>query len=60
MDTARWWNILPSEFYNLNREDKLDCLALYEISWRIESINNYEQAEEAKRNAKKGGKGKKG
>lgn len=29
-------------------------LALYEISWRYEAINSYEQAEEAKRNAKKG------
>lgn len=60
LDTARFWNLTPSEFYQLDKDDKLDCLALYEIDWRVQAINNYEQAEESKRAAKKDRKGKRG
>lgn len=49
LDAARWWGILPSQFYKLDREDKLDTLALYEISWRVEAINSWEANEESKR-----------
>jgi len=56
LDATRFWNLIPSQFYNLDREDKLDCLAFYEISWRIEAINAYEAHEEAKRSAKKRGR----
>jgi hypothetical protein len=38
----------------MDKEDRLDTLALYEIDWRVQAINAYEQAEETKRNAKKG------
>lgn len=54
LDAARWWGLIPSQFYALDKDDKLDTLAMYEIDWRIQAINNYEQAEEAKRHAKKG------
>lgn len=53
LDAARWWGLVPSQFYSLSRDDKLDCLALYEIDWRYQAINAWEQAEEAKRNANK-------
>lgn len=60
LDAARWWGLIPSRFYSLDRDDKLDTLAMYEIDWRIQAINSYEQAEESKRAAKKGRKGKRG
>ncbi len=55
LDVARFWNLTPSQFYNLNRNDRLDCLALYEIDWRYQAINSYESNEEAKRKSKKKG-----
>ena len=54
-DAARWWGnfTTPNEFESLPKDDKLDIIALYEINWRIEAINNHEQAEEIKRSANK-------
>ena len=53
-DVARWWNYRTlSEFESLPNEDKLDLIALHEISWKVEAINGYEQSEEMKRNTKK-------
>lgn len=53
-DAARWAGFkLLSEFEDLSKDDKLDVIALYEINWRIEAINNWEQSEEIKRSANK-------
>lgn len=53
-DVARWWGYKSlSEFEELPKDDKLDTLALYEIDWKVTAINNYEQAKEMERNAKK-------
>lgn len=53
-DVARWWNYKTlSEFEALPKEDKLDIIALYEIDWKVQAINSYEESEEMKRNAKK-------
>ena len=52
-DAAKWVSRLLSEFEALSKDDRLDILALYEIDWKVTAINNYEQSEEMKRNAKK-------
>ena len=38
---------IPSEFDKLSKEDKLDIVAHYEIHWRIQAINDYEQNQAA-------------
>lgn len=53
LDAAKWWGLIPSQFYELSKEDKLDLLAMYEIDWRIQAINNWEANEKAKRHAKR-------
>lgn len=60
LDAAHWWGLIPSQFYHLDRDDRLDILAMYDIHWKIEAINNFEQAQESKRAAKKGRRGKRG
>lgn len=53
-DAGRWAGFkLLSEFEELPKDDKLDVIALYEINWRIEAINNWEQSEEIKRSSNK-------
>mgnify|MGYP001607598034 CR=1 FL=1 len=53
-DAARWAGYkLLSEFEALPKDDKLDTLALYEIDWKTTAINNYEQAKEMERTARK-------
>lgn len=53
-DVARWWGHKSlSEFEALMKDDKLDLIALHEISWKVEAINSYEQNEEMKRSVKK-------
>ena len=53
-DVARWWGYRSlSEFEVLDKDDKLDVLALYEIDWKVTAINNYEQAKEMERTARK-------
>jgi len=53
-DVARWWGYRSlSEFEELAKDDKLDVLALYEIDWKVQVINNYEQAQEMQRSVKK-------
>lgn len=53
-DAAKWAGFKTlSEFEELPKDDKLDVIALYEINWRIEAINNWEQAEEIKRSSNK-------
>ncbi len=53
-DVARWWGYKSlSEFEILEKDDKLDVLALYEIDWKVTAINNYEQAKEMERSARK-------
>lgn len=48
-DAARYWGLIPSQFYSLDRDDKLDCLALYEIGWRVEAVNDWERNEKMNR-----------
>lgn len=53
-DAARWAGYRTlSEFDGLDKDDKLDIIARYEINWRYEAINAYEQAEESKRLAQR-------
>lgn len=53
-DVAKWWGYKTlSEFEALPKDDKLDVLALYEIDWKVTAVNNYEQAKELERSAKK-------
>lgn len=54
-DAARWWGSFKtfSEFEALPKDDKLDLLALYEISWKVEAVNNWEQSEEIRRSTNK-------
>jgi len=53
-DAAKWAGFkLLSEFESLPKEDKLDTIALYEISWKVEAINSYEANQEMQRSAKK-------
>lgn len=56
---ASWGCPTPEAFKSLSKDDKLDILARYEVRWRIDAINSYEQMEEAKRNAKKPRRGRK-
>lgn len=57
LDAAKWWGCeSPSAFYNLDKEDRLDILALYELDWRISAINNHEQNEEMKSKNRRRGK----
>jgi len=53
-NAARWAGYRAlSEFEELPKDDRIDVVARYEINWRYEAINAYEQAEEMKRNTKK-------
>jgi len=53
-DVARWWGYRTlSEFESLVKDDKLDVIALYEIDWKVQAVNSYEQAKEMERNTKK-------
>jgi len=53
-NAARWAGYrLLSEFEVLEKDDRLDVVARYEIDWRYNAINSYEQAEEMKRTVKK-------
>lgn len=54
LDAARYWGLTPSQFYNLDRDDKLDCLAMFEIGWRIEAVNSWEANEKMNRKRPKG------
>ena len=53
-DAARWAGYkLLSEFEELDKDNRLDILALYEIDWKIQVINSWEQNEEQKRSTNK-------
>lgn len=52
-DVAKWWGFKSlSEFEALEKDDKLDTIALYEINWRVEAVNSYESQQEMIRNSK--------
>lgn len=54
LEASKWRGIaIPSEFDALDKDDQLDILSHYEIDWRIRAINDYQQAEEAKRNSQR-------
>ena len=49
-DAARWAGFrLLSEFEELDKDNRLDVLALYEIDWKVQTINSWEANEEQKR-----------
>ena len=49
-NAAKWAGFKTlNEFEALDKDDRLDVVARYEIDWRYGAINSYEQAEEIKR-----------
>ena len=42
LKAAKDWGINPKEFDELPKFYRLEIIAVYEASWRIDSINNYE------------------
>lgn len=55
LDAARWWGgLTPGQFDALSKDEKLDIIALYEIEWRVDVVNAWEQHQEAKRKANRG------
>jgi len=52
---ARWAGVL-AEFDELPKYKRVEVVALYEVSWRIDAVNAYEAQERAKRRAKRRGK----
>ena len=49
---ARWAGVL-GQFDDLPKYRRVEVVALYEVSWSIESVNAYEAQERAKRRAKR-------
>lgn len=53
LNAAQEWGCnSPKEFDALLKDERLDIIAWYEVQWRVQSINNYEQQQEMIRNAK--------
>lgn len=52
---ARWAGVL-AEFDDLPKYKRVEVVALYEVSWRIDAVNAHEAQERAKRKAKRRGK----
>lgn len=53
-NAARWAGYRTlSEFEALDKDDRLDVVARYEIDWRYNVVNSYEQAQEIQRKAKR-------
>lgn len=51
---AKWYGCpSPAYFDGLEKEERIDILAAYEVDWRITAINTYEQQQEAQRESKK-------
>ncbi len=51
---ARWWGVpSPGAFDALPKSERVDIVALYEVSWRMDAVSAHEAAEEAKRKGKR-------
>lgn len=37
----------------MSKEDKIDVLALYDVDWKIQSVNNYEAQKKAERRSRR-------
>jgi len=53
LNAAQLWGVpTPSDFDNLNKEDKIDIIAWYEAKWKIEAINTHDAQKKAEAKAK--------
>jgi hypothetical protein len=48
---AKWAGVMDT-FDDLPKHKRVEIVALYEVSWRIDAVNAYEAQERAKRKAK--------
>lgn len=52
LNAAQKWGINdPAQFDNLPKQSKIEIIAWYEVNWRINAIQAYDQAEKQRQEA---------
>lgn len=52
---ARWWGSpSPGAFDGLPKRERVEVVALYELHWRMDAVNQWEAARRARQRAKRG------